>query len=178
MTESRPRGRPRSRQADERILDAACDLALERGWDAVGMEDVAGRAGVSKMTLYRRYPDKLALTGAVIDRVVADVPPPAPSELGAVRALLEVAAHYYGSRSGQVALALLPAARRDPVRTLAVRLATPRVLAEHARLLSADASVDAESLVNLALGAVVFYVQRHGRAPSPDVLDRWARALG
>ena len=74
MTEARPRGRPRSAQADEGILDAACDLTLERGWDAVGMEDVAKRAGVSKMTLYRRYPEKSALTAALIEHVVTAIP--------------------------------------------------------------------------------------------------------
>lgn len=178
MTDPRPRGRPRSAQADARLLEAASALAVERGWDVVGMEDVAGRAGVSKTTLYRRYPDKAALTAALVEHVLAAVPEVDGPGRTPLRTLLEVAARYYGGPSGQAALALLPALRRDPGRALAVRLAAPRVVAEQARLLAADPDADAEALLNLALGAVVFHVLRHGRAPDAALLDRWARALG
>ncbi len=177
MTEPRPRGRPRSARADEGILDAACDLTLERGWDAVGMEDVAKRAGVSKMTLYRRYPDKTALSSALIEDVVTAIPDDTELNFTPVRALLDVAARYYGSRAGRVALALLPVLQTGPGREAAARLATPRVLVEQARLLASDPDVDAEAVLNLALGAVVFYVQRHGHAPDAELLDRLACAL-
>ncbi len=177
MADSRPRGRPRSPLADARILESAGALALERGWDAVGMEDVAGRAGVSKTTLYRRYPDKEALTQALMEHVVAAVPDVNPVVGGPVRALLDVAARYYGGTAGRTALALLPVVQRESERARAVQLAAPRVFAEQARLLAADPGVDAEAVLNLALGAVVFYVSRHGRAPDAALLDRWARTL-
>ena len=57
----RPRGRPRSAIADQAIRDAAVDLFAERGFDGFSVEDVAEHAGVSKATVYRRYPSKVDL---------------------------------------------------------------------------------------------------------------------
>ena len=57
----RPRGRPRSAIADEAIRDAAVELFAERGFEGVSVEDVAARAGVSRATIYRRYPSKVDL---------------------------------------------------------------------------------------------------------------------
>jgi AcrR family transcriptional regulator len=54
----RRRGRPRSQQADKAILAAALDLFAERGPDALGIEQVAARAGVGKATIYRRWRGK------------------------------------------------------------------------------------------------------------------------
>jgi AcrR family transcriptional regulator len=51
-------GRPRSEHADQAILAAALDLFAERGPDALGIEQVAARAGVGKATIYRRWPGK------------------------------------------------------------------------------------------------------------------------
>lgn len=55
------RGRPRSAQADEAILDAAIDLFAACGFDGLTVEGVAARAGVGKTTVYRRYPSKVDL---------------------------------------------------------------------------------------------------------------------
>jgi len=50
------RGRPRSPELDERILDAARELLAAHGYLGLSMEAVARRAGVGKQTLYRRWP--------------------------------------------------------------------------------------------------------------------------
>ncbi|MGK5545124.1 TetR/AcrR family transcriptional regulator [Streptomyces sp. URMC 127] len=55
-TGARPPGRPRSQEADEAILSAALDLLIERGAGATGIEQVARRAGVTRATVYRRFP--------------------------------------------------------------------------------------------------------------------------
>jgi AcrR family transcriptional regulator len=60
-TAERPRGRPRSAIADQAIREAAVDLFAERGFEGFSVEDVADRAGVSKATVYRRYPSKVDL---------------------------------------------------------------------------------------------------------------------
>ena len=60
-TAERPRGRPRSAIADQSIREAAVDLFAERGFEGFSVEDVADRAGVSKATVYRRYPSKVDL---------------------------------------------------------------------------------------------------------------------
>ncbi|MBL1074164.1 helix-turn-helix transcriptional regulator [Nocardia sp. 2] len=53
---------------DEPALDAARALFLEFGIRRTTMGDVTRRAGISSATLYRRYPGKDALVGAVIQR--------------------------------------------------------------------------------------------------------------
>jgi AcrR family transcriptional regulator len=58
---ARTPGRPRSTMADEAILEAAVELFAERGFEGLSVEDVAVRAGVSKATIYRRYPSKVDL---------------------------------------------------------------------------------------------------------------------
>lgn len=66
-------GRPTAAQAatiDSSILDAATRQFLASGYDATSMESVAKAAGVSKRTLYGRYPTKESLISAVVhDRV-------------------------------------------------------------------------------------------------------------
>ena len=57
----RPRGRPRSVIVDQAIRDAAVELFAESGFEGVSVEDVAERAGVSRATIYRRYPSKVDL---------------------------------------------------------------------------------------------------------------------
>jgi AcrR family transcriptional regulator len=61
IAETPRRGRPRSEKARNAILDAAADLLLAHGLGAVSMDAVAGRAGVSKATIYRWWPTKETL---------------------------------------------------------------------------------------------------------------------
>lgn len=60
------RGRPRDTAKDQAILLAAGDLFMEHGYEAVSVDAVAQRAGVSKATIYARYADKDALFAAVL----------------------------------------------------------------------------------------------------------------
>ncbi|OKK06595.1 TetR family transcriptional regulator [Streptomyces sp. CB03234] len=59
-------GRPRSAEADAAILEATRAALVELGWSKLTMGDVAGRAGVAKTTLYRRWASKNEL---VVDAV-------------------------------------------------------------------------------------------------------------
>ncbi len=61
-------GRPRDLDKGAAILDAGWDLFLERGVEATPVEAIAARAGVSKVTLYKHYPDKPALFRAAVER--------------------------------------------------------------------------------------------------------------
>ena len=57
--EGRPgRGRPRSERAREAVLAAATDLLVSGQIDAVTMEAIAARAGVSKSTIYKWWPSR------------------------------------------------------------------------------------------------------------------------
>jgi AcrR family transcriptional regulator len=61
----------------DRLLDAARASILSVGWKRTTLTDVARRAGVSRMTVYRTYPDMPTLFGDLMTRewarVVADV---------------------------------------------------------------------------------------------------------
>ncbi|HTP21463.1 MAG TPA: TetR/AcrR family transcriptional regulator [Solirubrobacteraceae bacterium] len=52
---------PRVERSRMVILEAAVDELAERGYGGVTIESVAARAGVGKSTIYRHWPDKLAL---------------------------------------------------------------------------------------------------------------------
>jgi len=66
---ARGRGRPRDEGADDRILDAAAELMLERGVGDVRVEEIAEHAGVGKATVYRRFPTKDAMAAAALSRM-------------------------------------------------------------------------------------------------------------
>ncbi|MGW3658772.1 TetR/AcrR family transcriptional regulator [Streptomyces sp. NPDC005151] len=68
------RGRPRSEEADARIIDAALELLLDRGYDRFSVDEAATRAKVAKTTLYRRWPTKDHLIVAVVARIQDEVP--------------------------------------------------------------------------------------------------------
>ncbi|WGD29817.1 TetR/AcrR family transcriptional regulator [Ancylobacter sp. WKF20] len=64
------RGRPKvipDDQQKERIVAQAFDLFCDRGYSGMNMDEVAARCRISKKTLYRLFPSKLELTGAIID---------------------------------------------------------------------------------------------------------------
>jgi AcrR family transcriptional regulator len=54
----RPRGRPRSEQARQEILESAYKLLRDKGFNAVGSHEIAQAAGVSSATLYRWWKSK------------------------------------------------------------------------------------------------------------------------
>src|SRR5258707_15793260 len=72
---------------EERVLDAAREALLEVGLRRTTLTDVARRADVSRMTLYRRWPDLRTLVRDVMTRewlrgVGATMPPREPGEPG------------------------------------------------------------------------------------------------
>ncbi len=57
----------------DRLLDAARESILSVGWKRTTLTDVANRAGVSRMTVYRTYPDKPTLFGDLMTREWSEV---------------------------------------------------------------------------------------------------------
>lgn len=70
----RGRGRPRSTEADAAILRAAREILVERGVDATSIEQIAKRAGTSKVTVYRRWRTKDDLLAAAVESAGAGIP--------------------------------------------------------------------------------------------------------
>jgi AcrR family transcriptional regulator len=122
MTESiappaAPRGRPRSERAHQAILDATNEILEERGFVDLTMDEVAQRAGVSKPTIYRRWPTKGML---VFEAFSADflTRQPLPDTgslrgdfLAALRAWIRVVK---GTVTGRTLKGLIAEVQRDP----------------------------------------------------------------
>lgn len=79
---TRPPGRPRSAEAAQAIQDAALDLFVEQGFEAMSIEGVAARAGVGKTTIYRRWDSKEDL---VMDALICHISEIDDPDLGSVR---------------------------------------------------------------------------------------------
>lgn len=65
------RGRPTTASSpiiSNAILEAAAAVFLARGYEKASMEAVALHAGITKRTLYKRFPDKRTLLKAVLQR--------------------------------------------------------------------------------------------------------------
>jgi len=69
-------GRPsrdRAGEVDDRILDAAFQLFMERGLEGTSLDEIARVARASKPSIYARFATKEALFGAVILRTAGNV---------------------------------------------------------------------------------------------------------
>jgi AcrR family transcriptional regulator len=109
------RGRPRSDRLHDAILHAAVDLLLEGGFRSVSMDAIAARAGVGRMTIYRRWPNKAAI---VMDAFVRRVDPNTLFEAGAdfaqtVRLQMRTMAKAFRGSDGALLRTLLAEAQFD-----------------------------------------------------------------
>ena len=72
---ARPPGRPRNAAADREIVAATLRLLSREGYDGTSIEAVAAEAGVTRATVYRRYPTKADMvTAAVCEMTEAKEP--------------------------------------------------------------------------------------------------------
>ena len=112
----RGRGRPRDEVVRSRILTAALSLMEETGFAQVTVEAIAERAGASKATVYRWWPNKAAV---VIEAFRESVAPELPFlDSGPLRDDLrtQVAnfAKVLSGKAGRMLRAFIVAARSDP----------------------------------------------------------------
>src|SRR5262249_10247038 len=110
--EPRQAGRPRSAEIDAAILAAALDLLVEQGVEATSIEQVAKRAGVTRPTVYPRFPDKNRMLVSAIH--MAHVGQHALPQMPACRSVEEMLALW--------ALALCEPQRRRLMRRLITAL--------------------------------------------------------
>lgn len=68
MTENNQarRGRPANEALGQTIIDTACELFVELGFQATTLDKVAQRAKISKLSIYRHFENKEALFSAAI----------------------------------------------------------------------------------------------------------------
>jgi AcrR family transcriptional regulator len=105
----------RSRRA---VLDAALAELADRGYGAFTIDGVATRAQVARSTIYRLWPDRVALVADAIDELNRQ-PPPRRAEHETPRARIATLVHHLctAMRSSPVAAclpALIDGAQRDP----------------------------------------------------------------
>ena len=75
-TRSRP-GRPRSEQSRSAVLRATSELINEVGLRAMTTDEIANRAGVSKATIYKLWPNKYAVAvEAFLSEMAKESPDP------------------------------------------------------------------------------------------------------
>jgi len=157
---------------------ALAELA-EVGWGAFTIESVAARAHVARSTVYRHWPDKLAL---VVDALEEQSVQPAPEEtaegwprvVALVRHLAEVMTD---TKRSAILPALIDAAERDPsLRRLHRAFNDRRRQALAAAL--ADAGVADPQLIAIALAGAVVYSRVMGGKPfDPDRSEELVTAV-
>jgi AcrR family transcriptional regulator len=116
-------GRPLEARPREAAIEATLDLIAEHGIRGLTTNAVAGRAGISKATLYRRWRSKQELVVDAVAALVSDISVP---DTGTTRTdLLELMRNavrvYGGSREAGVMPSLIDAMSRDAELAGAVR---------------------------------------------------------
>ncbi|QBB70796.1 TetR/AcrR family transcriptional regulator [Pseudolysobacter antarcticus] len=109
------RGRPRNVEARNAILTAARSMLEEGGIAAVTMEGIALRAGVGKPTIYRTWPNALAVAMAAMVEVPVQVSArrKTPSGVADLRRQLADIIAVFATRMGRNVAMVLAASNAD-----------------------------------------------------------------
>lgn len=108
------------RHSDAALLDAARACVAERGIARTTVADVARRAGASRMTVYRSFPDAATLWSTLLTREVGAVVTAAEAEAAGLPTARE--------RLVAAALAAVAALRDDPVIRRVIELDGERLM--------------------------------------------------
>jgi TetR/AcrR family transcriptional repressor of mexJK operon len=193
-------GRPSRLEAAElrsRILDAATDLFLARGYGATSIEAVAERAHISKRTFYHRFEDKAALFGAVLHRIVDGLRPPATVPLLGGKDLRDVLQRLAGiilhaalapqalalhrlivgesARFPKLAAAVTTEGATKEAIVLIADLLARKTRAEHLTL--GDPHFAAEQFLQMVMSIPQRRALGLGKPMTPAELDRWTREV-
>ncbi|OBH04192.1 MULTISPECIES: TetR/AcrR family transcriptional regulator [unclassified Mycobacterium] len=112
---SRP-GRPRSEQSRSAVLRATSELINEVGLRAMTTDEIATRAGVSKATIYKWWPNKYAVAvEAFLSEMAKESPDPdTGSAEEDFRQALRGLIRFYRSKNGRAYAQLIGEAQFDP----------------------------------------------------------------
>jgi AcrR family transcriptional regulator len=176
----RPRGRPRDPEVDDAILRAALELFLERGVDGTSIEKVAKRAGVGKVTVYRRWDSKEEMIARAIESARGEIPDvsvdgvaelplaeqvtraiPSIAETAATPAFRTLVSRVFGAATSHPSLVATYWDHYVAPRRKATRMLLERAVGEG--LIAEDTDLDV--LMDMMVGAVMY------RVIQPDVPD-------
>jgi AcrR family transcriptional regulator len=164
--EKKPRGRPRSTQSHQAILQATLELLAEVGFEAMSIEAISARAGVGKTTIYRRYTSKEELIADAIETIREEIVLPDLGTLqGDIDALIENAAQIVLTPIGRQTVAtIVSSAASNPqfARIYWVKYLEPRradfaiVLARAQARNEISPDVDSDLIFDLMSGIMLY----------------------
>jgi AcrR family transcriptional regulator len=133
--QARSPGRPRSERAHRAILQAANDLLESEQFAAVTVEAIAERAGVSKATVYRWWPNRAAVVmDGFLSIVSSQVPFPHTGRAREdIRIHMRRLAEAFSGKIGSTVAALIAEGQSDPELAEALRSRWLSVRREEAR---------------------------------------------
>ena len=162
----RGRGRPRDEVARSRILEAALELMDELGFGNTTTDAIAERAGTSKATIYRRWPNKNELLlEALREAATHELPFPDTGDVHEdIRRQLENFVKWLTGRRGRIFKAFIAAAQSDPgvLETFLNVWMKPRraeaklVLERHQQAGRLSPTLDLNLLLDLIYGPIYF----------------------
>jgi AcrR family transcriptional regulator len=191
------RGRAaQARDTRRRVIAAAHELLLDKGYAATTISQVAARAGVSVETVYKGFGSKAALTKQVYDVALAGDDEPVPmSERPEIKAIVDepdprkkvtryaALARQLGERLGPLLAVLLRARGADPDldafahttadERLAGTGAIVRLLADAGALRPGLDQPRARDLLWALISPELYLLLVLDRGWSPDEYERW-----
>lgn len=118
----RPRGRTRSKEAEEAVLDAAYALLSEHGLQATTVDAIAARSKVSKATIYKWWPNRAAIIMSAFRREsLVSIPYPDRLSLDVVIDRLLNMSEQFRGPLGRMMAALIAEGQSDPALAEAFR---------------------------------------------------------
>ena len=170
-------GRPRSERARLAVLEAAADLLDEGGLGAASIEAIAGRAGVSKVTIYKWWPTR----GAVATGTFADTGDVRADLTAQIRVLLRA----FRGRAGRIMAELIGQAQSDAVLADALRThwigprrtATAAVLQRAVDRGELRPDIDIATVMDQLYGPVYYRLTMGHEALTPVLADTLVTSL-
>ncbi|MDP9846588.1 TetR/AcrR family transcriptional regulator [Streptosporangium lutulentum] len=158
--------RPRSLRAQQSVLTATRELLNEGGLCAATIDAISTRSGVSKATIYKHWPSRIAIAAEAFGVEMGDAVP-LPDTGDALEDLSEQVrqvSDFYHSRAGTIFAQLLAACVTDPegaryFRELFLagrREAGARLWRRAVERGEVDAGVDVETAIDLLFGPLIF----------------------
>jgi AcrR family transcriptional regulator len=184
----RRRGRVRSLESREAILDAALELVQADGYAALTIEGIAARAGAGKQTIYRWWPSKAAVVlDALNAAAAADVPMPDTGRLATDLRVWLRSTFSAGRREPYVSVlpALMAAAQLDPAfgesfrsSFLEARRQTLRELLDRATLRGeSPPTVPLDTLIDIVFGVLWYRLLSTHARPDDRLADELTELL-
>ena len=166
MTPSRARGRPRSEERRDAVLNAAMDLMQEDDLRRASIVRISARSGVSKATIYKWWPNRTAVAiDAFLHQMMADAPvPDTGSAAEDFRLTLRGMMGFYTSPLGAIYAQLIGESQfypteRERIRTHQVnvrRAAVAKIWDRGVARGELDPKVDPEVALDLIFGPAMY----------------------